>query len=59
MKICVLMCFYTSVKDDLSNANYTASNDWLKLNNELERMLKAAVIAKFKELRRYLSESTE
>jgi hypothetical protein len=53
------MCVYTSMNDSVSNAHNIVSNDWLKLNNELERMLKAGVMAKFKTLRRYLPESTE
>jgi hypothetical protein len=32
------MCVDTLVNDALSNLHYAASNDWLKLNNELERM---------------------
>jgi len=34
VKISILVC----VHDALSNQHYTASNDWLKLNNELEKM---------------------
>jgi hypothetical protein len=49
----------TSVNDDLSNPHYTASSDWLKVNNELERMWKEAATAKFKKLRRYLHENIE
>jgi hypothetical protein len=47
----------TSVNDAVSNKHYTASNDWLKLNNELERTRKEAAMAKFTKLRRYLPEN--
>ena len=59
LKISVLMYVDISVNDALSNKHYTVSNDWLKLNNELERMRKEAAMAKFTKLRRYLPENNE
>ena len=53
------MCVDTPINYALSNPHFTASNNWLKLNNELEKIWKEEVMIKFRKLRRYLPESTE
>jgi hypothetical protein len=39
--------------------DYIASNDWMAVNNDMERMLKEGVVAYFKLLFCYLSEGTK
>jgi hypothetical protein len=43
----------------LVTQDYVASNDWMMVNNELERISEEAVVISFKVLSRHLPGSTE